>query len=87
MADTLAEFRSVTKDLKVAIVADWLASPGGAEKVVAAIADLFPDAPIYTTIYNPDKVTQFKNRDVRTTWLQKMPLALTKHQYSLLGML
>ena len=80
MADTLTEFRSATKDLKVAIVADWLASPGGAEKVVAAIAGLFPDAPIFTTIYNPDKVTQFKDRDVRTTWLQKMPLALTKHQ-------
>jgi len=74
------QFQKAIKGLKVAIVADWLASPGGAEKVVESIAKLFPEAPIYTTIYNPDKITQFKNRVVKTTWLQKLPYAKTKHQ-------
>jgi glycosyltransferase involved in cell wall biosynthesis len=61
------------KDLKVAIVCDWLTSIGGAERVVLEIHKLFPDAPIYTSQYNPAKFDCFKNADIRTTWLQKLP--------------
>ena len=41
---------------KVAIIHDYLIQHGGAEKTVEAIAELFPDAPIYTSIYRPEKV-------------------------------
>ena len=37
---------SSLKQLKVALVHDWLTTKGGAEKVVLAIHELFPDAPI-----------------------------------------
>jgi len=60
-------------NLKVAIVCDWLTSIGGAERVVLAMHELFPKAPIYTSQYDPRQIDWFKNTDVHTTWLQKLP--------------
>jgi hypothetical protein len=69
--------------VKVAIVCDWLAGTGGAERLVLQLHRLFPDAPIYTSQYNSDpKVwygdNWFADADVRTTWLQRLPKALRK---------
>jgi glycosyltransferase involved in cell wall biosynthesis len=63
---------------KICIVHDWLTNKGGAERVVAAFAEAFPSAPIYTSTYNPENIDWFKNRDVRTTRLQKLPKPLRK---------
>src|SRR3990170_4991466 len=63
---------------KIAIVADWLTNMGGGENVVLAISDTFPDAPIYTSTYVPEKTPLFSHRDVRTTYLQKLPRSLRK---------
>ena len=60
-------------NLKVAIVCDWLTSIGGAERVVLALHEIFPDAPIYTSQYDPKQINWFKDAAVRTTWLQKLP--------------
>lgn len=66
---------------KVAIVYDWLTNMGGAERVVLAMHQAFPDAPIYTSVFDPSGCPQFKDLDVRTTWLQKLPRFLRKrHQ-------
>ena len=59
------------KDLKVAIVCDWLTNVGGAEKVLYYIWKLFPEAPIYTSQYDPKGIDWFKDADVRTGKLQK----------------
>ena len=67
--------------MKVAIVHDWLANMGGSEKVVLQLHQLFPDAPVYTSVYHPDKVdASFRDIDVRTTFLQKLPFGKTKYQ-------
>lgn len=66
------------KKLKVAIVCDWLTGYGGAERVVYELHRLYPDAPIYTSQYDPNKIDWFKEADVRTTWLQKLPKSLKK---------
>lgn len=63
---------------KVAIVCDWLTGYGGAERVVYELHKLYPDAPIYTSQYDPSKIDWFKDADVRTTWLQKIPKSLKK---------
>lgn len=55
---------------KVAIVHDWLTNMGGAEPLVLEIHKLFPNAPIYTSVYDAKKMQAFKNIDVRTTKLQ-----------------
>ncbi|HEY5442341.1 MAG TPA: glycosyltransferase [Candidatus Saccharimonadales bacterium] len=63
---------------KVAIVCDWLTSIGGAERVVWELHRLYPDAPIYTSQYDPGTLDWFKDADVRTTWLQRLPKSLKK---------
>jgi glycosyltransferase involved in cell wall biosynthesis len=63
---------------KVAIVHDWLTNMGGAERVVLAMHEAFPDAPIYTSVYEPDKLPLFKGLDVRTTRLQRWPKAFRR---------
>lgn len=69
--------------LKVAIVCDWLTGIGGAERVVLELHNMYPDAPIYTSQYDPKALEWFKfngigDIDVRTTWLQKLPKSLKK---------
>ncbi len=66
--------------LKVAIVSDWLTNMAGAERVILELHKIFPDAPIYTSTYEPDKMPLFKGADVRTAWFQKLPKVLRKHQ-------
>lgn len=75
---------SKLKNKRVAIVADWLTNQGGAEQVVAAMAATFPAAPIYTSVYTPGAIPALDDREVRTTWLQKLPEKLRrKHQFLL----
>jgi glycosyltransferase involved in cell wall biosynthesis len=64
--------------VKVAIVCDWLTGIGGAERVVLELHRLYPEAPIYTSQYDPGKLSWFEDADVRTTWLQKLPTGLKK---------
>lgn len=64
---------------RVAIVCDFLTVMGGAENVVLAMHEAFPDAPIYTAIYNEKKMPQFKELDVRTSRLQKYPRIIRKY--------
>ncbi len=58
---------------RVAIVCDFLTTLGGAENVVLAMHEAFPDAPVYTAIYNKDKMPSFREINVRTSRLQKFP--------------
>ena len=58
---------------KIAIVCDFLTTLGGAENVVLAMHEAFPEAPVYTAIYNKEKMPTFREIDVRTSRLQKLP--------------
>lgn len=59
-------------------MADWLTNMGGAENVVLALHEAFPDAPIYTSTFTPETMPAFKELDVRTTSLQNLPGPLRK---------
>lgn len=64
---------------KIAIVCEFLITMGGAERVVYGLHEAFPSAPIYTAIYDEERVLpEFKKLDIRTTWLQKLPKPLRK---------
>lgn len=66
--------------MKVAIVHDWLTIYGGAESIIRILHDLFPEAPIYTSVYDADNMPQdFRSMDIRTSFLQKMPFAKKKY--------
>lgn len=58
---------------KVALVHDYLVDNGGAERVVEVFQELFPDAPLYTSVYDPPTtLASFATKDVRTSFLQKL---------------
>lgn len=61
--------------MKVALVHDYLNDFGGAERVLMALAEIWPDAPIYTAFYRPNSLAyqRFSDRDIRTSWAQKVP--------------
>jgi len=61
------------------IVHDYLTQRGGAERVVLAMVDTFPGAPVYTSLYEPSATyPEFAAVDVRATWLSRVP-ALRRH--------
>lgn len=66
------------KTPKVAIVTDWLTNVGGAERVLLAIHEMYPDAPIYTSKYDKKGIDWFKDADVRTGWLQIFPTGMRR---------
>lgn len=60
--------------MRIALIHDHLAQDGGAEKVLKVLSDMFPEAPIYTLLYerkNADKY--FKNRNIMTSIIQRLP--------------
>ncbi len=71
------------KQLKIALVHDWLTDFGGAERLLLALTELYPDAPVFTTLYRPDNLPQFANADVRTSYLQRIPFAARHHRFFL----
>ncbi len=72
------------KTLRVAIVHDYLAQAGGAERVVEAMHEIWPDAPIYTSVYDADAtLSSFKQMDIRTSFLQKWAGSARLHKWAL----
>lgn len=72
-------------NIKVALVHDFLDTYGGAERVLEVMSEIFPEAPIYTLIYDKDKLRgKFKNRKIHTSFLQKFPKFLKKRKKYLL---
>ncbi len=66
--------------MRVALVHDWLTNLAGAERVIFAMHESFPEAPIYTSVFVPELFSELSDADVRTSFLQKVPYAKVKHQ-------
>ncbi|MBI2062777.1 MAG: glycosyltransferase [Candidatus Yanofskybacteria bacterium] len=67
--------------MKIALVHDYLNQYGGAERVLEVLCEIFPEAPIYTLIYD-ERMTGgvFKEREIHTSFLQKLPLVRGHHR-------
>lgn len=68
--------------MQVALIHDHLAQDGGAEKVLKVFSDMFPQAPIFTLLYekkNADKY--FKNRKIETSIIQRLPGGVKHYQW------
>ena len=65
--------------MKLAIVHDYLNQFGGAERVVEVLHEIFPEAPIYTSIYDKEAMPDsFETMDIRTSFMQNLP-GVMKH--------
>lgn len=67
--------------MRVAITADWMSNVGGGGRVLTHLHDMFPDAPIYTTISNPSRLpAHMRQWDIRPSFLQRIPFARERYQ-------
>jgi glycosyltransferase involved in cell wall biosynthesis len=67
---------------KVAIVYDRVNKWGGAERVLVALHEMFPEAPLYTSVYDHQKARWAKVfPEVKTSFLQNFPFAKSNHEF------
>lgn len=67
--------------MRIALVHDYLVQHGGAERVLECFTEIFPNAPIYTLVYDKEAMHGvFDGKDIRTSYLQKFPFAPKKHR-------
>ncbi len=66
--------------VKVALVYDRVNKWGGAERVVIALRKIFPDAPLFTSVYKEDQASWAKKIQVIPSFLQKVPFASQHHE-------
>jgi glycosyltransferase involved in cell wall biosynthesis len=59
--------------MKIALVHDYLTQRGGAERVFELLCHFFPQADVYTSLYEPETTIDLGEREVYTTALQKIP--------------
>ncbi len=71
--------------MKIAIVHDDLVQWGGAERVVLAMHNIWPEAPIYTSLYLPEKLPlDFRKVKIITSFMQKLPFKKQLYKFYLL---
>jgi glycosyltransferase involved in cell wall biosynthesis len=70
--------------MRIALVHDYLNQWGGAERVLLELHRLFPEAPIYTSIWDRQRLHAFASAQIRTSFLDRMPSARRNHQLYLL---
>ena len=67
--------------MKAALVHDWMNQIGGAEDVLETMAGMFPEAPIFTSLYAPDRMPgHWRQWDIRTSFINRLPFARKKQQ-------
>jgi glycosyltransferase involved in cell wall biosynthesis len=65
----------------LALVHDWLNQIGGAEDVLETFVEMFPGAPVYTSMYHRDGMPPaYRDWDIRTTWMDRLPGIHRRHQ-------
>ena len=66
---------------RIALVHDWLNQMGGAENVLEELVQLFPGAPVFTSIYDRSSMPlAYQAWDIRTTFMQRLPGVTRHHQ-------
>lgn len=69
--------------MKIALVHDYLSQDGGAERVVQAFHEVWPEAPIFVLFLDKDKMPRFADKDVRESFLRRLPFGRKKYQWYL----
>ena len=69
--------------MRIALAHDSFTQLGGAERVIEALHELYPEAPVFTLVFDPKFREKYKGWDIRTSGLQTLFLTLGKLQYLL----
>lgn len=66
---------------RTVLVHDYLNQYGGAERLLEVIHALAPSAPVYTSIYDADRMPAlYRSWDIRSTWMNRLPGVSASHQ-------
>lgn len=66
--------------MKTAIIYDRINKYGGAERILECLHDMYPDAPVFTAVYDAAGAAWAKGYDIRASWLQRIPFIRTRHE-------
>jgi glycosyltransferase involved in cell wall biosynthesis len=67
--------------VNIALIHDWLNQLGGAEDVLEALVALYPDAPLYTALYDRQRMpAHWREWDIRPGFIDRLPFARRKQQ-------
>ncbi len=70
--------------MKVALVHDWLTGMRGGESILEGLSEIFPQATVYTLIYNPHRISgKLKRLPIKTSFLQHIPGIFRYYRYFL----
>ncbi len=68
--------------MKIALVHDYLVQDGGAERVLQAFQEVWPDAPTFALLHDEETMgASFRGKDIRTSFLQNVPFALKRYKW------
>ncbi len=67
--------------MKVALVYDRVNKIGGAERILVALHELYPQAPLFTLVYEAESAPWSKGWQVQTSFLQQIPFARRYHEF------
>ncbi|MDD3302719.1 MAG: glycosyltransferase [Candidatus Gracilibacteria bacterium] len=70
--------------MRVAIVCDWIKDFGGAELVLSHLLEMFPEADIFTSVFYQEKNEIFKGRNIKKSFIQKIPFLNKSHKLALI---
>jgi glycosyltransferase involved in cell wall biosynthesis len=67
--------------VNIALIHDWLNQLGGAEDVLGTLHRMFPASPVYTSIYDRERMpAAWRAWDIRSSWLDRLPAIHKRHQ-------
>ncbi|MGQ9555600.1 MAG: glycosyltransferase [Anaerolineae bacterium] len=67
--------------MRVALVCSWLNQYGGAERVLEAVHEIWPQAPVYTSIHDPEALPDsWRAWDIRPSWMNRLPGVISHHR-------
>lgn len=69
--------------MKIALVHDYLSQDGGAERVLRAFHEMWPEAPIFVLFYDKNKVAGFEKAKIKESFIGKLPWGRKKYQWYL----
>ena len=72
--------KSSLENRNIALVHDWITNFAGGERVLLQMSEMFPEAPIFTSVFDPKGAQPFSEKDVRPSFLQKYPLLKSKRE-------
>jgi len=74
------------KNPKIALVYDRVNKWGGAERILLLLHEMFPNAPVYTSVYDKNSAPWAKDLKIKTSFLERIPFARRHHEFFALFM-